>query len=87
MRISKRYLNSLVSRINDVTGGPSEYMTEAGKAAIGHYSLSQAYGGYCLHRVTSEGGGVTCPIGMGHVSGREMAAQLEGFLAGISAAK
>ncbi len=87
MRISKKYLSGLVDRINSATNSPAEYMTNDRKAAIGHYALSQAYGGYCLHRITSAGGGVTYPIRMGHVSNREMAAQLEGFLAGIRAVR
>lgn len=89
-RITDKHLQALRNRINIITGSPMEYMTTIdGKRTInvGHYHISGAYGGVCLHRTINESGGVTCPIGMGHVPKRDLYNRMVAFIAGLEASK
>jgi len=45
--------------------------------------LDYAYGGVELCQMVTVGGGVTCPLGSGHVSKRELANKLWAFIAGL----
>jgi len=85
-RITEAHLQAKVNRLNRVTGSPSEPYTD-GKANIGNYHLSHAYGGVCLHRMHNSGGGVSSPLSVGHVSKRELAGLLSAFIAGIESTK
>lgn len=89
-RITDKHLQALCNRINTITGSPMEYMTMIdGKRTInvGHYHISGAYGGVCLHRTMNDAGGVTCPIGMGHVPKRDLYNRMTAFIAGLEASK
>ena len=87
-RIVNADLEALVSRINSVTGSPSESYTkdEAGKftSNLDNYHLSWAYGGVTLHRMCTTGGGVN-EIFAGHMPKRELYNKMSAFLAGIDA--
>jgi hypothetical protein len=83
-RITEKQLQAIVERINRVTGSPMEPYTN-GRANIGHYHLSFAYGGVELHRMVNMHGGVTCPFGGGHVPKRELAQRMWAFLAELGA--
>ena len=85
-RITESHLQAKVNRLNRITGSPAEPYT-AGKANIGNYHLSHAYGGVCLHRMHNSGGGVSSPLSTGHVSKRELAGLLSAFIAGIESTK
>ena len=85
-RISIKTLENMVARLNKMTNSPETYShrDETGfHAHIGHWTLSQAYGGVCVERVMNEDGGVTCPIWMGHVPKREAYNRLRAFMAGL----
>lgn len=89
-RITIANLEAVVARINRVTGSPSTPWRREGdrnRANIGNYHLSHAYGGVCLHRMANESGGVTTPLGSGHVPKRELYEQLHAFLRGIEVAQ
>lgn len=89
-RITDKHLQSVVDRINRITGSPMEYMslTDGERVInVGHYHISGAYGGVCLMRTMSDGGGVTCPIGQGHVPKRELYERMHAFIAGLECAK
>lgn len=89
-RITDKHLQSVVDRINRLTGSPDSYMTLIdGKRTIniGHYHISGAYGGVCLQRTMNDAGGVTCPIGGGHVPKRELYERMHAFIAGLGCAK
>ena len=89
-RITIANLQAVVDRINRVTGSPSTPWRREGdrnRANIGNYHLSHAHGGACLHRMANESGGVTTPLGFGHVPKRELYEQLHAFLRGIEAAQ
>ncbi len=81
-RITEKQLNALASRLNRLTNSPMEYMTD-GKINVGHFHISHAYGGVCLHRTHNEGGGVSTPLSGGHTTKRELYEQMHAFLNGI----
>lgn len=88
MRITKKTLQARVDYLNRLLDrSPTAYTKQENgklKANIGHFYLSQAYGGYCLHEIFNEGGGVTCPINNYHTTAREMYEQLNAFIGGLS---
>lgn len=88
-RVKQSDLEALVYTINKLTGSPTEYSTEQSdgthKTNVGHYCLSYAYGGVNLHRVVSDGGGVTTPLGGGYHTKRELYYRLQSFINGLTA--
>lgn len=87
-RITEKQLENLVTWINELTGSPVEYRNkETGKINIGHFSLSHAYGGVCVHRIVNEGGGCSTPIVHGHVTKRELYNEMHAFIKGLEFAK
>lgn len=90
-RITEKQLESLCDYLNTITNSPATYggRNEAGqfKANIGHYHISHAYGGVCLHRVMNEGGGVNTPVVHGHVPKRELFNLMHAFIKGLEAVR
>ena len=88
-RITLAYLQAVIGRINLAMGSPSEPYVKGDdghhKAQIGCYHLSRAYGGYSLHRMVTDGGGVSDVFGCGHVPARDLANRMHAFLDGIEA--
>ena len=89
-RITIRDLEGMVSRLNRLTGQIDAAYTRGDdgklRANVGSYTLSGAYGGWELEQIVNEGGGVTCPIGPGHLPKRELYGKLHAFIAGIAQA-
>ena len=89
MRTSIKTLETLCRWINERTGSPLEPYTRDAegklRANIGNYHLSGAYGGYCLHRMATPGGGTSTPLMGGHVPKRELELAMRAFLAGLEA--
>jgi hypothetical protein len=85
-RITDAHLQAKVDRLNRITNSPAEPYTD-GKANTGNYHLSHAYGGVCLHRMYNDGGAVSSPLCIGHVSKRELAGLLSAYIAGIESTK
>jgi hypothetical protein len=88
-RITLKFLNAQCERLNRLEGSPLESYSKdetTGKftANIGNYHVSQAYGGYSLHRITNAGGGVSNPLSIGHVSARELSGLLSAYIAGMN---
>jgi hypothetical protein len=90
-RITVKDLESIIARINRETGSPAEPWTADAtgrlRANIGNFHLSRAYGGFALHRMVTDGGGVSEPLHTGHVPARELLTQLHAYLYGFAAAK
>jgi len=89
-RITKKLLQSRIDTINSILGMPETPYTRAEDkftANIGNFSLSQAYGGYCVHRMVNKKGGVSTPIWAGHVSSREAYERICAFIAGLTFTK
>ena len=89
-RITKKLLQARIETINSILGMPETPYTrtnEGFKANIGNFSLSQAYGGYCVHRMCNEHGGVSTPIWAGHIPAREAYERICAFIAGLTFTK
>ena len=96
-RISIRQLETLVARLNDITGNPATPWTREALqgthgdgrmvANIGNYHISQQYGGVCLHQMHNSGGGVTCPLDNYHGTKRGLWAGMHAFIRGIELEK
>lgn len=85
-RITRAHLDAKVATINSMRGAPAEpYRTVNGKAVanVGNYHISGAYGGYCLHRMCNESGGVSDVFSCGHIPARQLAALMSAYTAGL----
>lgn len=90
-RITLSHLTAIIARINRAAGTPAEpYALGADgrhHAQPGCYHLSRAYGGFCLHQIATEGGGVRDVFSCGHVPARDLANRMFAYLAGFDAAR
>jgi hypothetical protein len=90
-RITEKMLELRMMRLNAITNSPTEAYTvdEYGqyKANPGHFHLSHAYGGVCVHRMHNDAGGVTTPILSYHTTKRDMYDRLNAFIDGIEFSK
>ncbi len=90
-RITVAQLQAVIDRINRETNSPMQpYAPDADgrqRAQIGNYHLSRAYGGFALHRMVTEGGGVSSPLSTGHIPARELLGRMHAYLSGIYAAR
>ena len=94
-RITDKQLDNLCQWLNELTGSPLEYSTRTPqpdgstkfKANVGHYHISHAYGGVCLHRVVNEGGGINTPIIGNHVPKRELFNLMHAYIKGLDAVR
>lgn len=88
-RMTQQHLQAIVDRINRTTGAPMKPYEKVGEryvAQIGNYHLSGAYGGQSLHRMVSEGGGISDVFGCGHVTKRDLADRMYAFIKGLEVA-
>jgi len=86
-RITKKLLQARIDTINSILKMPETPYTrteEKFTANIGNFSLSQAYGGYCVHRMCNENGGVSTPLWAGHIPARDAYERLSAFIAGLT---
>ncbi len=90
--ISKSDLEAVVRRINTITKQPLETYelqlatdTEPSRyvAQIGNYHLSGAYGGYALHQICNEAGGIRDLFG-GHMPKRELYERMQAYIRGLN---
>ena len=89
-RITKKQLQSRIDTINSLLKRPtSPYSQVDGKlvANIGNFSLSQAYGGFGVHLMANESGGVSTPIWYGHIPARDAYERISAFIAGLQFSK
>ena len=90
-RINVKDLEAVITRLNRETGSPMEPWTrdDSGRlrANIGNFHLSRAYGGFALHRMVTDGGGVSEPLRTGHVPARELLGRIHAYLYGFAAAR
>lgn len=83
-RISEKQLDALARRINDVTGSPVDTWLDGKGSQIGNYHVSAAYGGFGLHRIVNESGGIRA-VTSGYVPKRELWELMRAYLDGITA--
>ena len=83
-RVTEKQLQMKVDSINQVTGSPAAPYAD-GKAQIGCFHVSHAYGGVSLHRMSNEAGGVHNVFGQGHGPKRELMESMRAYLLGYDA--
>lgn len=81
-RITEKDLESICQQLNKVTDSPIDTYGEIGKANIGNYHISYAYGGVSLHRVTSEGGSIDDVFRCGYITKRDLFSRISAFIDG-----
>jgi hypothetical protein len=90
-RITIKDLEAVCARLNRVTGSPpfTWDQSEDGRhvAAVGNYHISRAYGGFCLHRMSNESGGVSSPLSSGHIPARDLYERMQAYLKGFADAQ
>jgi hypothetical protein len=85
-RITRAHLEGKAETINNMTKSPAEPYRKTGdklKANVGNYHISGSYGGYCLHRMANESGGVNDVFDTGHITARQLAALMSAYTAGL----
>ena len=85
-RITRAHLDAKTDTLNRMTKSPTEpsRMVDGKWAAnVGNYHISGAYGGYCLHRMCNESGGVSDVFSCGHIPARELAGLMSAYTAGL----
>lgn len=87
-RITLADLNAAIARLNFETDSPLKPYAEqpdgSYRAQINCYHLSRAYGGYSLHRMVTDGGGVRDVFGCGHTTARDLHARIHAYLRGLA---
>jgi hypothetical protein len=83
-RITDKQLDSLCEYLNTITNSPQAPWAN-GRANVGNYHISHAYGGVCLMRHVNESGGATCPLGQGHGTKRELYNTMHAYIKGLLA--
>lgn len=90
-RITLKDLEAVCARINRTVNGTDETpvwtRNEDGTltATIGVYTLDGAYGGWELHRISNEAGGVSDVFRCGHVPKSLLYSLMQAFLTGYEA--
>ena len=85
-RITRKQLETAVDTLNEMTGSPLEPYSKVGDkwvANVGNYHISGAYGGFSLHRMVNDGGGVKDIFYCGHVPARELFGLIRAYRYGI----
>lgn len=85
-RITRSFLEAKANTINSMTKSPAEpsrMVDGKYRANVGNYHISGAYGGYCLHRMCNEAGGVSDVFDCGHIPARQLAALMSAYTAGL----
>lgn len=71
-RITRADLDGAVDLLNRIAGTPTHPYRMRGGANIGNYHLDGAYGGWALHQMANESGGIRDIFNMGHMPAREL---------------
>lgn len=80
MRITEKMLQARVNYLNRMKGFEPE---EVKYNTLGAFVLDYAYGGVALHRVLTEGGGVSDVFNSGHISKRDLFNRISALRQGI----
>ncbi len=85
-RITRTFLEAKADTLNRMTKSPvepSRMVDGKWTANVGNYHISGANGGYCLHRMVNESGGVRDVFNCGHIPARELAGLMSAYMAGL----
>lgn len=89
-RITRKDLTSATNRLNRITGNAAEpYRKEGDKwvTNIGNFHISGAYGGFALHQMGNENGGIRNVFKQGHNPMRDVYNLIHAFADGIEFAR
>ena len=90
-RITCKQLDGLCETINRMVGAPlTDYSKNDNggfKANIGNHHISSAHGGYALHVIQNESGGVDRPWSHGYMPARELYGQIGAYIGGLQETK
>ena len=88
-RITISQLEAVTDILNRMTGNPA---TPYGKNAegvwtsnLGNFHISRAYGGFALHQMATNGGGVRDVLYTGHIPARALFDLIHAYRAGLEA--
>jgi hypothetical protein len=83
-RITKAQLERLCERINWLHQVPNEALDpQTGRANVGTFTLSGAYGGWKLEKITNEAGGCVDVLSIGYASKRALYDAMHAYLTGL----
>jgi len=86
-RITIAQLRAKVGYLNRLCGTPETSYTRGDNgrltANIGNYHISQSYGGYDLHQMMNDCGGVRSVLSCGHIPARELLGKIDAYICGI----
>jgi hypothetical protein len=85
-RITRKELDGSINYLNRITGNAAEpYRKEGDKwvANIGNFHVSGAYGGFALHQMGNEDGGIRDIFQQGHMPMRELYSLVYAYAKGI----
>jgi len=85
-RITRAHLEAKARTLNGMTKSPvesSRMVDGKYRANVGSYHISGSYGGYCLHRMANEAGGVNDVFDCGHITAKQLAALMSAYMAGL----
>ena len=88
-RITVTQLEAAAALLNQITGNPATpYRKEGDRHApnVGNYHLSRAYGGFALHQMANDGGGIRDVLNSGHVPARQLFDMMSAYRYGIESA-
>ena len=86
MRITAKTLEARINYLNRLMDRPATPWTKENglpKSNIGNFHLYQAYGGYNVHEICNESGGVRTPISYGCIPGRDLYEKINSFIDGL----
>jgi hypothetical protein len=86
-RITRVDLDNAIDALNAAAGTPAQpYTREVGRlvSQVGNYHVASAYGGFALHQMANEAGGIR-DIFNGYYSKRELLHLIRAMLAGMAA--
>lgn len=89
-RVTNAMLESQVAELNRLAGfdGCKLWTREGNRnrATVGMYYIDAAYSGVNLAKIVTDGGGITCPLGNGMRTKRELHGEISAYLAGVRCA-
>jgi hypothetical protein len=86
MRITNKQLECIIERLNKITGNATEPYTKTDNgfvANIGNYHISSAYGGFALHQMMNENGGIHDVFRCGYTTKRDLYNRIVAYIDSI----
>lgn len=91
-RVTITTLRAVCNTLNRRAGFPDgtklwQRIGDKNVATIGMYYIDGAYGGWALHKIHNEGGGISDPFRNGHMSARELYNLMWAYMEGLADAE